>query len=151
LVAVAFGLGLERRQVGARPGLGVADGELDLTAEDLGEVEVLLGLGAELHDRRRHRVERQHREWCPRPLGLVVVDELLDRPQSPAAVLLGPPEAEDAVLTHLADGDPALLAAQLALGHLRLDLGRDDLLEVGAQLLAQRLLFVGQGQPHRDK
>ena len=42
LVAVADGPGLQRGQVGARLGLGVADAEVDVAGQDLGQEEVLL-------------------------------------------------------------------------------------------------------------
>ena len=42
LVAVADGARLQRREVGAGVGLGVADREVDLAGEDLRDVELLL-------------------------------------------------------------------------------------------------------------
>ncbi len=61
LVAVADRSGAQRREVGARLGLGVADGEVDLAARDLRQVVRLLLLGAVRHDRRPDGVERQER------------------------------------------------------------------------------------------
>ena len=137
LVSVAHGLGLQRRQVGAGPGLGVADGELDLAGQDLGQELLLLLVGAELHDRRRHRVHRKHRHRRAGPERLVVEDELLDGGAVLAAVLLGPADAQPAVLAHLAYGFLGLGAAHLPRRHLLLDLGGDDLGEVLPQLLLQ--------------
>ena len=66
LVAVADGPGGQRGQVGARVGLGVADAEVDLAGQDLGEEELLLLLGAEVHDGRADRVDGEHRHRAPR-------------------------------------------------------------------------------------
>ena len=84
---------------------------------------VLLGLRAELQQRRPHRVGRQHRHGRAGPHRLVVEDELLHRRHPAAAVLLGPADPEPAVGSHLAD-DPAprrpeTLAVCEVLDHLR--------------------------------
>ena len=50
LVAVAHRPGLQRGEVGAGVGLGVPDAEVDLPGQDLGQEELLLLLGAEVHD-----------------------------------------------------------------------------------------------------
>ena len=97
LVPVPHCTGLECTQVGAGIGLGVADAEVDLAAEDLGEEEVLLLRAAELEDRRSHRVDRQHGHRGAGPHRLVEEDELLDRTAALAAVLGRPSDAEPAI------------------------------------------------------
>ena len=64
---------------------------------------------------------------------------------------VGPADAEPAVLAHLADEALVEVAAAVlavAGGHLLLDLGRHQLGEVGAQLLAERLLLLRERDLH---
>ena len=65
LVAVAHGPGAQRRQVGARLGLGVADGEVDVAGQDPGQEVLLLLLGAVAHDGRPDRVDGDEGEGAP--------------------------------------------------------------------------------------
>ena len=98
LVTVAHGPRLQRGQVGAGFGLGVADGEVDLAGEDGGEEEALLLFAAEAHDRRPHRVDGHEREGCAGATGLVEEDELVRGGATLAPEFLGPPDAEPTVL-----------------------------------------------------
>ena len=91
LVAVPHRPGLQRGQVGARLGLGVADAEVDVAGQDLGEEEVLLLLGPEVHDGRADRVDGQHGHRGPGPHGLVEEDVLLDGPRPWPPYSLGHP------------------------------------------------------------
>src|SRR5262245_15510306 len=147
VVALAQGRGLERRQVGPGLGLAVADREVDLPREDPGEEAPLLLLGPEGHQRRAHGIDRDERKRRLRTPHLVEPDRLLDGAEPAPAVLLRPADAEPAVAPHLLDQPldlrPALHAAQLAAL-----VGRDQLLEVGAQLAPQRLLLVGVVDVH---
>jgi hypothetical protein len=115
-----------------------------VAAEDAREVVVLLLLRAELHDRRRDGVHRQHGDRRTGRERLVVEDLLLDRRATLAAVLLRPSDAEPAVVAHLAARGTAGGAAHLAADHLVLHLGSHQLREVRAQLVAQRELVGGQ-------
>ena len=101
LVTVAHGAGLERGEIGAGLRLGVADAEVDVTGEDRREEELLLPLGAVVHDGRAHGVEREHGDRRTGPHRLVEEDELVDRTAFLAAVGLGPTDAGPAVGAHL--------------------------------------------------
>ena len=86
---------------------------------------------------------RQHRHRRAGAHRLVEEDELLDRRHAAAAVLLRPADAEPAVGAHLADDladdrPDALRCAPIS----SRELGREQLLVVGAQLLAQRLVLA---------
>ena len=119
LVAVAHGPGAQRGQVGAGFGLGVADGEVQLAGQDLGQEERLLLVGAVAHDRRADGVDGDEGERRPGPPGLVEEDELVGgRPTLPAE-LGRPADAEPAVLADLAHDLAPGLAALAALGQSR--------------------------------
>ena len=148
LVAVAHGPGLQRGQVGARLGLGVADGEVDLAGQDAGEEERLLLLGAVAHDRRADGVDRHERERRARPPGLVEEDELVGGGPALAAVLLRPPDAEPAVLADAAHDLAPQLAAFADLADAPAHLVGEQFGVVGAQLLAQGQLLGGLLQEH---
>ena len=148
LVAVAHGARLQRREVGARVGLGVADREVDLALQDLRHVELLLLLAAEAHDRGRDRVDRQHRHGRARSHRLVEEHELLDRREAAAAPLLRPADTGVAVGGHLLPDVLRHLADALALAQVFFDLGREELVVVGAQLVAQRLVLLRQADVH---
>ncbi len=144
LVPVAHGPRLQRRQVGARRGLGVADGEVDLAAEDAGEDPLLLLVGAEGHQGRTDAVQGEQGQRHPRPVRLLDEDHLVDRAPGLAAVLDGPPEAQPSVAAHAAD----------VAGVGRLVVGRaldvcDQLLEVRAELALQVPLLCREFQVHR--
>src|SRR5205807_59463 len=78
LVTFADRACLERRKVGARLRLAVADRDEALTPEDLRQHLVLQALVAELLNRRSDRVDREERERRARALRLVVEEELFD-------------------------------------------------------------------------
>src|SRR5690606_867556 len=65
-----------------------------------------------------------------------------------AAVLLGPADAEPAVLAHLADGVAEDLAALAGTAEALTDLGGQQLGEVRAQLVTQCFLLGGVGEEH---
>ena len=108
----------------------------------------LLLLAAELHERRRDGVDREHGNRGPGPHRLVEEDELLDRAAALPAVLGGPADAEPAVGAHLAhhpahDRPDAIAVAQLAAGVVV-----EQVVVVVPQLAAELLLLVGVGQVH---
>ena len=115
VVAVAHGGGAQRRQIGARRRLGVADRELDVAVQDRGQELLLLLLGAAMRERRPDGVEGDERDRRVHPLRLVEEDELLERGKAPSAILFGPADAEQvggAERSHaLLDGVAALHAA----------------------------------------
>ena len=97
LVAVAHARVVSDARSVPDVGLGVADAEVDLPGQDLGQEELLLLLRAELHDGRAHGVDGQHGHRGPAAHRLVEEDELLDGRAALAAPLLGPADAEPAV------------------------------------------------------
>jgi len=148
LLAIAFGLRDQGSQIGARVGLRVADAEMDLPGQDLGEEELLLLLGSELHDGRADGVDGQHGHRSAAAHRLVKEDELLDGRATLPAPLLGPADAEPAVgphlLDHLAyDGPDAAGQRQFPL-----DLRREQVLVIRPQLALQRLLLLGVADLH---
>ena len=143
LVSVAHGPGLKGGQVGARRGLCVADGEVDLPFEDPGQETLLLLLGAQRHDRRTHAVQGEERQGDTRPVGFLHEDHLIDGPPGHPAVFLGPAEPQPAVTTHLAD---VAGVGRLVRGRA-LD-GGDQVFEVLAELTLQRPLFFRELQVH---
>src|SRR4030095_6627959 len=147
--AVEDGASPQRGQVGAGLGLRVADGEVDLTREDPAQGERLLLVTAEPHDRGADRVERDERERRPGPLHLVEEDELVGRRSSLTPVLPGPADPEPPVGAHLPEDVPAQRPPLPRLAQLGPDVGRQQLREVLAQLLAQRLLLGGVVEEHR--
>ena len=149
LVAVAHGPRAQRRQVGARLGLGVADGEVELAGEDLGQEERLLLLGAEAHDRRPHRVDGDEGERGAGAPGLVEEDELVGGRPALSAELGRPPDAEPPVLADLAHDLAPGLAALAALGQPGPHLVGQQLGVVATQLGAQLLLFGALFEEHR--
>src|SRR3546814_6766349 len=62
VVAVAHGARAQRRQVGARRRLGVADREVHLALQDARQDVAALRVGAELHQRRADRSEEHTSE-----------------------------------------------------------------------------------------
>ena len=150
LVAVTHGSGGERGQVGTRVRLRVADAEVDLAGQDLGEEELLLLLRAEVHDRRPDRVDGEHGHRCTAAHRLVEEDELLNGRTALAAPFLGPADAEPAVAAHLLDDLAHDGPDAVRLREVLLELGRQEVLVVGAQLALERLLLLGQGNFHRS-
>ena len=151
LVALAGGLGLQRRQVGARAGLGVADREVQVAGEDLREEELLLLVGAVAHDRRPDRVERQVGDRHPGHGRGVGEDQLLDHRARLAAVLLGPADAQPAVGPDLPDHflvDPGLAELSCRRGQPGLTLGSDELVEVLLELCPQGEVLGIEGYTH---
>jgi hypothetical protein len=148
LVAVEDGARLERRQVGARVGLGVADREVDLAAQDSRQEELLLLVRPVLHDRRRDGVDGEHGHRRAGPHRLVEEDVLLDRRHAAAAVLLRPADAEPLVAAHLEHdlADPG--ADALGAPDLGAELGGEQLRIVLAQLLAEGLVFGAVRETH---
>ena len=151
LVAVADGSALQRSEVGAGIGFGVADTEGDLPAGDLRQEEVLLLLGAVLHQGRADGVDREHRDRCADGHRLVEHHELFDGGVAATAVFLGPPDRQPTVASHLAD-DLSVHRAGALFGRERIpDLGREQFVVVVAQLLSERLLFLVVPDVHASK
>ena len=148
VAVVAHRPGFERGQVGAGVGLAVADGEVHLAAQDPRQKVFLLLLAAELHQRGTDRVDGEEGDRHTGALRFVEEDELLDRGAPLAAPLLGPADAQPAVLPQLARQVLVDRPRHLAPPHHFLDLGRDQPGEVGAQLLLQSLLGLGQRNAH---
>ena len=148
LVTVDVGPGTQVRQVGPRLGFRVADGEMDVALEDLGEEVLLLSVGAVAHDGRPDGVDRERRHRGAGPHRLVEEDELLDGGAGLPAVLRRPPDPGPSVETHLLP-HPADVGPHASAGaQLVPDLRRDQLGEVGTELLPERLLFVIQPHVH---
>ena len=91
LVAVAHGAALQRGEVGAAAGLGVALRPVDLAGRDRRHVLGLLLLRAVDHEQRaeEHRA-RPADAGCAGALALLVEDELLERGEAGAAEVLRP-------------------------------------------------------------
>src|SRR4030095_10293198 len=102
-VAVAHGAGLERGEVGAGIGLGIADREVDLAPEERAQGLLLFGLAARRPQTRPDRVQRDERDRRTRTARLLEPDQLLDRRAPLAAVLDRPADPEPTVAPHLAD------------------------------------------------
>ena len=151
LVPVAHGPRPQRRQVGAGRGLGVADGEVDLAAEDAGEDPLLLLVGAEGHQGRADAVQGEQGQRHARPVRLLDEDHLVDRAPGLTAVLDGPPEAQPPVVAHAADvaGVGRLVEGRaLDLCHQVLEVRPELTLEVP---LLCRELQVHRGPPVRSR
>ena len=153
-VAVPDRGGAQRREVGARARLRVADREMQFTRGDLGQEELLLFVGAEGHDRRRDAVDRQERHRSARDGGLVGEDQRIHRGAALTAELGGPVQRQPAVLAHLCDGvaiDVATADLPFRGAQCRHPLGGHQLGEVRAQLAAQLLLLGAVADPHRRR
>ncbi len=156
VVAVPHGPGLERREVRARVGLGVALAPDLLAGEDLLEVALLLGVGPVGDDRRAGHAEAEDVERRRRPVKdqLLVEEELL-HPREPAAPeLLGPREAQEPGLVKLPLPVPAELV-QLGPRHVAHDRARRPVRrqvgrEPGSHLGAKGLLLGGEPEVHRS-
>ena len=100
-VAVAGGLELHRRRVRAGVGLGVAHGELDFVAEDLGQ-ELLLQLVAPVADDGLADDADALADLRSAPGSQSLVEQVLvDALAVLAAVLLGPGDAQPPLFAHL--------------------------------------------------
>ena len=149
LLTVAHGPRAQRGEVGAGPGLGVADGEVQLAGEDLRQEERLLLVGTEAHDGRPDGVDGDEGERRTGAPCLVEEDELVRRRPALPAELRGPPDAEPAVLADLAHHLGPGLAALAALGKARPHLVGEELGVVLTQLGAKLLLFGALFEEHR--
>ncbi len=145
LVAVATRPGPQRGQVGARLGLGVADGEIELAREDLREEERFLLLRAVAHDGRTHRVDRDEGKGSPGAPRLVEEDELIGRRPALPTELGRPADSEPAVLAdppdHLTPGVSALPGPRQPGPHLFGEQVGVVPAQVGAQLPLVGTLF----------
>ncbi len=151
VVAVADGGGPQAGEVGSRLRLGVADREMQLPGGDPGQVERLLLVGPEPHDRRSHGVDRQERHGNAGYRRLVGEDQLVGDGGVAAAVGGGPAQRQPAVGAKLADDLPvggavAVVSAGPSQGGPAL--WRHHAGEVLAQLAAQLLLLWRVGQMH---
>ena len=147
LVAVPDRGGAQRREVGARLGLGVADREVHLAGQDAGQELLLLQLGAVHLQRRPDGLQRHRGQRDVGALRLVDEDRLLDGAESVAAELLGPADAELAVGAHPLDHRAVGLAVPVGLHRLGF-LGRDQRREVLPQFGLQLPLLGGQFDEH---
>ena len=148
LVAVALGASRQRGEISACLGFAVADAEVEVALQYLGQEEVLLGVGAMGHDLGPDGVDRQHRHRRSGAHRLVEEDELLDVRAPLAAVLLGPADAEPAVRAHAAHHFAHALAHLVRARELRADLRGQQPVVVGPQLAAQGLLFFVVADVH---
>ena len=147
LVALADGGGAQRCQVGAGLRLGVADREVHLAGQDRRQELLLLRLAAVLLQRRSDGLQRHRGQRHVGAGRLVDEDLLFDRPEPVAAELLGPADAELAVLAHPADHRAVGLAVPVGL-HLLGLFGRDQARKVLPQFGLQRSLLRGQVDEH---
>ena len=129
-------------------GLGVADGEVDLTGQDAGEEEALLLVGPVRMIIGPDGVQGDERERGPGPLDLGEEDELVRGRSSLAAELLGPADTQPAVLAHPSDDAPERLAALGLAVQRPPDLLGDDLGEIGPQLRPQGQLLRSLFEVH---
>jgi hypothetical protein len=148
VVAVANGARLERREVGAGVGFGVADREQHFATQDARQKITLLRFAAVLLNRRPDGADGEEREGEPGALGLFGEDVLLDGRSPLAAVLRGPADAEPAVAAELLQRTAKQGSAAFAALHLAFELRRHQPRKVVAKLGAQRLLLVGQIDLH---
>ena len=102
-VALAHGPRLERGEVGARAGFGVADREVDLAGQNAGQEAPLLRLAPARDQGRADRVERDEGQGGAGAPRLFGPDLLLDGGAPLAAPFPGPAHAEPAVGAHLPD------------------------------------------------
>ena len=149
-VAVAYGPGTQRREVGAGLRLGIADGEVHLAGQDPGQEEVLLPGCAVLVQRGADGLQGDRGQRHVRAGRLVGEDLLLHLAEPAAAVAHRPAHPEPPVAAHPAyhvavDGAVPLGEQLGALG------GRHQPGEVGAQLAAQRELARGQVDEHASR
>ena len=108
VVAVADGLGLQAREVGAGAGLGVALAPADLAADDRRQVLALQLLAALLEEERAdHREAEADERRAEAELRHLLGEHLRLRLREPAAAVLARPRRRrPAALRH--DGEPAL-------------------------------------------
>ncbi len=148
LVAVTDSGGAQRREVGAGFGLGVTDGEVDLTGEDRGQELLLLLVGAVHLQGRADGLQRDTGQRHVGADGLVGEDLLFDVAETVTAEFDGPADAQPAVLAHAADH--VTVGGSVPLGPHDLGLvGRDQVGEVAAQFVLQCTLVFGQFDEHR--
>jgi hypothetical protein len=113
-----------------------------------GQEEVLLRLGAEVHDGGADRINGQHGHRGTRTHGLVEEDELLDGRSTLPAVLLGPADAQPAVLGHLLHHPAHVGADAVAVGQLLFDLRSKESRVVVPELPTKALLLFGVADLH---
>jgi hypothetical protein len=155
VLAVLDRAGLERCQVRARVGLRVALAPDLLAGEHLGRVALLLLLGAVGVDGGAGHADGENVE-DGRRLGqghLLLKDHLLHEREAAAAGLLGPGQADEAGLVHLALPLPekvvGLFAGNVRRGlHLARPVLREILRQPRAHLVPEGLLLGGQREVH---
>lgn len=149
LVAVGDGAGLERGEVGAGFGLGVADREDDVAGQDARQEALLLLVGAVLHQCRADRVDGDERERETRALHLVEEHELFLDGTALPAVFFGPADTQPAVPTQQTDDLAEVLAAHTLLTGLAPLLLGQQAREIRAQFPSQLQLRRRLSQLHR--
>ena len=135
-------------EVGAGVVLRVADGEVDLPLQDLGQEFLLLGLTSKAPQRRADGVEREEGEGKARALNFVGEDPLIDGRATLPAVFGGPADPEQSVAPHLLERlgierSPTLAAADLV-DHF----GSNELFEVAPDFLLKFFLLGGEVDAH---
>src|SRR5260370_11138858 len=151
MVAVAHGARLERREVGARAGLGVPLDPEILAVVHTRQEALLLGVGTEAQqDRRAHAHAERHDGRAPRGAALLLEDVALHDGPVRAAPLLGPAGRDPPLLRELLVPAEQVVLRQLTVvenlvahadGHIRADPGPD--------LVAERGFFGRVVQVHR--
>ena len=142
VVTVLRRAALQTSEVRTTRRFGEALSESDLTGDELGDVVILLLLGAADHDRGTGATTRTRREVHARELFLD--DVLVESVRVLATVLLRPAHADPAALAHLGvDGLRlrAVLAFALVVEFLARDLLGDELLDLLLESPLRRCVF----------
>ena len=152
-LAVVLGAELERGQIAAGVGLGVALAPDLFAGEDLRQEALLLGVGAELDEERADHEEAERARACGAPASSsssVRMKRYVDVEPGPA------------VLDRPVRRDPALAGQDLVPLHdlvvlevavdfrLRAELGGHRRFDPGAHFVSERALLSGERQVHRS-
>jgi hypothetical protein len=126
---------------------------VDVPGGDGGQEPLALPRGAVPHDGRPHRIDGEERHRYPGHRGLVGEDELLQHRPGAATVLGRPAQRQPTVATQLAHHCPvgrAIAVFTFARGQVGADLGRHQVGEVVAQVVAEPVVFGRKSQLHAD-
>ena len=150
VVAIGVGPGLQGGEVGPRVGFRISDAKMEFAIEDLGQEEIFLFLGSFPVDRGPHRIDGEHRNGRTGPHGLVKEDELFDRRATLSTVLGWPANPEPTIRSHLPHDCAHCFANAMTFSQGDANVRSQELVIVGAQLHAQRLLFFVVTDVHRN-